>query len=225
MVRGRTALRPAIPGVEEFDAWVVYLDVFGFSAYVSEDVETVVSNLHSGHEFLSTRFQTRRERVHVRVISDSVFIIYRTRDSDDASRVLHECYEDLQDLLREFVELRLPLRGGMAFGKVYISDTLLLGEVVVRAVRTESMIEAPFVVLPKNEMSVLKGTGNVPGRMAQVPVKDGGLVSGVLIRPHPYDQLLRFAKESASRHLEKGPPPLARKWVDALRYMEADERE
>jgi hypothetical protein len=204
---------------DPIDTWVVYLDVFGFKAMLdSSSADDLCARLGQGHELLKRQIDGREPRVHSRLISDSIFLIYEVDSPTNAATVLKHCLEDLPWLMSTFVNLKLPLRGGMARGEIHLEDDLLVGRPVARAVKYESMIAAPFVFLPRLELKDLGG--HEPSGVAPIPVKGGGLVSGLLVRPHPSDGLVRLAREAAQHHLTYGPPDIARIWFEALSVIE-----
>lgn len=205
--------------IRDFNAWIVYCDIFGFSAYVRDDVTKVTNALYKGHTTLYDRFVSRNPEVHIKLISDSIFLIFEVVTDKEKPSILQTCVEDVQWLMSKFVDLRLPLRGGISYGKIYFGDDLLLGDAVVRAVRHEAMIPAPFVLLPVNEMDGLSRS-EFPNGITKVPVKGDGLIKCALIRPNPIDGLLELAKELSDKYCTSGPYPQGKVWSDALDYIQ-----
>ena len=207
------------PKVSKFNAWVVYCDIFGFSAYVRENlIATVTDKLYDGHTMIQQYFADKTYSVNVQMISDSIFLVYHVTKKEERAKVSQECISDTQKIMADFAGLKLPLRGSIAYGEVCIGENLLLGDVVLRAVHTEAMIPAPFVLLPKREMEGLANT-DIPNRIEKIPIKGDGLIAGVLVHPMPMDSLLHLAREYAERYCTKGPYALAKVWDDALVYI------
>ena len=207
------------PKVSVYDAWVVYCDIFGFSAYVREnEIATVTNKLHDGHSKIQQRFADKTDCVNIRVISDSIFLIFKVAEKEERAKVLQECISDTQKIMADFAGLKLPLRGSIAYGEVCIGENLLLGDVVLRAVHAEAMIPAPFVLLPKIEMEGLANT-DIPNRVEKIPIKGDGLITAVLVHPMPVDSLLHLALEYIESYSTKGPYALAKVWNDVLDYI------
>ncbi|MGD0165879.1 MAG: hypothetical protein ABSC51_01120 [Gaiellaceae bacterium] len=119
--------------------------------------------------------------------------------------------------MNKFVELDFPLRGCITFGDVIRQDDLLVGAPVIRAVRGEAMIEAPFVVLPARETvgCLLK-----PNRDYGITVSGNGLMAGYIVTPAPIYPLHDLARRKLEKYALEGPHSIASVWRSALSFIE-----
>lgn len=207
--------------LERFDAWVVYCDIYGFSAFVEdEEMSHVIDLLHAGHDYIQVLFAGRLDKVYVRLISDSIFLVYRVSEKGDKAAVLQECISDTQKLMGYFADIELPLRGSIAYGNICIGENLILGKVVLRAVRSESLLPAPLVLLPLKEINDIPDPDKPMG-VERISIKGDGMITGILIQPMPVDSLIRLAYKYANKYCLNGPYVVGRVWQDAYMYLKS----
>ena len=203
------------------DGWVVYLDVFGFSASVAAgDVGGIYSSLHTCHDFVMTQPLTAARSVWF--LSDSTFLLYPVESEEAKVDVARACVEDVEAILAVFAEHGLPLRGAIAFGPVAYGPGSLVGQPVVRAVKTEAAMIAPLVILPAVEYglewSTLHEHENVPP-LQHVRMKNGEEQLGALLRPVPWDGFVDLVIQRYRHHVLRGPYAVARAWHDAWDFI------
>ncbi len=137
------------------DRTVCYIDLMGFSAAVSarskepnglSEITALLRKaeaLVKGYSDADLRFQS---------LSDSIFISTVNRSPDNVLSLL-TC---AQDLFIFFLTEGFLARGGIASGPCVFTESIVLGEPVVRAVKLESQIaEYPRIVLSKGTMDTL----------------------------------------------------------------------
>lgn len=199
------------------DAWVLFLDVYGFTAMTRrEDPKLLYERLSRAHAAIHTHLTHFRPELPIFVLSDSVFILLPVATPADALDQLSRFVDPTRHILGSFLKFGLPARGGFAFGSVVFDRHVLVGEAVARAAKLEPEIPAPLVVLPEVEVQ-RAGIVAYPGRMDSPPeylfLKRKQLILGRFVTPFPVEE---FA-EAATRYLEQyaleGPYELASAWL------------
>ena len=204
-----------IDTLQSYDAWIAFLDVYGFKAMIATKDQTLISqNLAKAHQTLRNEIKEIPGEELLYSFSDSVFIVLRVAKPDDKGFALHKCVERCQQIMNIFVDKELPLRGGIAFGSVCVGDQFIVGDALVRAVSYEGLVDAPLVLLPAFEIGK-----ELISQVTEITVK-GGLIKAKLIFPDPLDNYWRFVTEAAQRYLSIGPPNVALAWVNARNYIE-----
>jgi hypothetical protein len=141
----------------------VYLDVLGGETLFSNaDV-----NLEAAQEFLGSvlNFEDRLNGIRqgkktvVKTFSDNFFAaipIAATPNTSQEQWVGYFLYEVIQQIKLMFLLCKLPIRGGVTIGNLFINERALLGPAVPRAVHLESKAAIyPRVVVDKNVMDLL----------------------------------------------------------------------
>jgi len=140
--------------VTKGQGWVVYLDVYGFTTMVDTDAnaEAVARNLLTCHK-RSIEFLGSSELVpEIYMFSDSVYLFYPVLERRHKyNPVLETCFLQIRTVLDIFTDGHLPLRGGIAYGNVWRSESVLIGPPITRAHSNEARIRAPVVWLPGDE--------------------------------------------------------------------------
>ena len=150
----------AAPSGDGFvDRTVCYIDLLGFSNAVilksksGVEIQELaallleVEELVVGYQNASLTFQT---------LSDSIFISAKNDSIHNITTLIHCC----QDLYRFFLIRGFLVRGGVSSGQCMLSQRIVLGEPVVRAVKLESQVaEFPRIVLGRRTVDVLHGGG------------------------------------------------------------------
>ena len=135
---------------------VCYMDLMGFGNYVVSNASKAgemdrvatllleVKNYVKGYKQAGLEFQT---------LSDSIFIATRDESSDGLQTLITCC----QDLFIMFLLGGFLSRGGVSTGPCLITNEIILGEPVVRAVRLEeSVAEYPRVILASRTVALLR---------------------------------------------------------------------
>ena len=204
--------------MEESDAWIAYVDVYGFKAKVrknSADLTTLIEAIQIAHRQILPRLQ---DSTKLYALSDSIFLIVRV-DAVDVWCAYQQLIADLRILADEFLGQGLPLRGGIAFGPVCSGDGILLGEAIERAVGYEGLVGAPVVILTESEAK-RAGLDTRLGPFKSVELLNDtgrlGLHSIMVIKPKSPTRFRRFALNLLRDHLVEGPPHVAYAWKMAL---------
>ena len=210
-----------------FDAWVVYLDVYGFSAMVkggmSAELQERLIRTHKKARKLVKRNSPDATYIF---ISDSTCLVYPAPENSNRLANLDRCAEDVSEIMTLFLEEGLPLRGSAAFGEVAYGDRILVGRPVLRAVSLEKSIPFPLVVVPLSE---LYPSGKSPteldnwGRftLQKIAVRPTGQLHALIIFPSNLDSFAEKVRRLLDRYLTFGPPEVAVAWALASEHLQA----
>lgn len=221
--------------MKETYAWVAYLDVFGFSGIVQSDdcLNAISKSLEKGHDYIAEVISRHSCEITFSAISDSIFLVYHTESCTEninfhnsRHETLQCCIEDISAISNKFVNLGMPLRGSVAFGKVnIINDKILVGEPVINAVQVKSWVPAPFILIPYKEFQDMQGCDmQFRNRITNIKLKNNALMGAVLIKPHPIDPLVAYAQRSLNKCAMDGPYDLADTWSQVLKHIETVNR-
>ena len=205
------------------DAWVVFLDVFGFSSMVtSRDNSKLLGQLRNSYEAVFKMDFWNENIVKSFAFSDNIYLVFPINKKGDNLSILQKCIDAVSQMQNSFVVEGLPLRGGIAYGSVYFENNLLLGETVLRAYHYEQLLHIPLVLLPACEII---RTGRKEATPFLPPPKDillknNELIFGAYIHPEPIDNMERMAKEKYEDHRLNGPYGIARSWKDTLEEVQ-----
>jgi hypothetical protein len=210
--------------VEDFgEAWIAYIDLYGFSAQVRRD--TPAATYKTLAECLKEIAElTQASGFTLQALSDSIFIVGflgGRHGNDPLSAFLH-CLRAAQDKL---VAAGFLPRGALAAGEVYISPGLIVGEPVIRAVRDEQCLDIPCFVIPSRE---LRGNATWLRHETIIPIKGGGAFLGVPLFPENIEPYLKLITERLNEALLNGPPTVAAAYLrlkDQLREWTENERD
>lgn len=169
--------------------WIAYLDAYGVSPQVTSDPEDVSRRLLAVHQRLRKVAELRGTEIFM--LSDSIFLF--GKDDDDSVRQLRTFATAIKSVISVGIEHTLIFRGALAHGQVHLDRDLCVGASLVRAVRLESQLGFPFVVVPKVELEQA-GIGAAAlgwGACHEIELKDGA-TEGYPLLP---DDLAKFAIE------------------------------
>lgn len=210
------------PGEDSWrTAFVAFLDVYGFSAMIAKEASSardVLDRLLAATKEAAKRFRAAHPTGHHYSFSDSTFLVFPCDgDLDSSGHALRACCEAVASTMALYIDHKLPLRGGIAYGPVIAGDQFLIGEPVERAVRYEKLVPGPLVLFPLAEAR----DHNLPGAR-EVHLRNGGVMKAKLIYPMPLETFQKFAIKQASYHSIHGPYEVAAQWVEARRFLEAN---
>lgn len=210
-------------------AIVVYLDLYGFSALVTqaseeERIETVfnayeqcaenIKGILRGEDFYPNNSY---------FLSDSIFLIFPVASSKELCNRLRCCKGAIGKILDLFVAVGLPVRGGIAYGDVLCGRNALMGKAVIRAVRHESMAPLPAILLPWKETISCEGTKYESDKKNNISLKsvDGqsAVMNAELILPQDSNAFLRLVSEHMEKTLLHGPYNVAASWCTIFDYL------
>ena len=211
-----------VSDVKKSNCLIVFLDVYGFKAIVgSKDSIDISNNLCEGYAKIYSFLQTQEYIPKLYILSDSIFLCYPIENQTEKLLIVQKCIDDVKNIMGIFLEINLPLRGGIAYGEASYNDTLLVGKAVVKAVEYEGYIPAPLVLLPEREV-IENLTGNesgVPPEFKVINTKSGK-ISGKIIMPFPIENFANAINAKLEKHLRDGPPEVAAAWFYAWEYKE-----
>ena len=203
------------------NAWVAFLDVYGFSDMVrSQNPEHLSRRLLKARAEVVRIASTSESKPVMHSLSDSIFLVYPISTRSSKWTALRRCIDDTQSILATFVKHGLPLRGGVAFGKVSYGPNLLLGRAVLAAVNYEDIVPAPLVLLPAREISGKAGHIEFPvSDIHNIILKDGGTMSAKLLFPSPIDGFYELVLLRAEQLALNGPYLVATAWNNARDFL------
>ena len=211
------------PSAQETEAWVAFLDIYGFTNSVlqSEKKRTLpdtFDTLRGAHaEFAKKRGSLPKTFF----LSDNVFFVRHVNGDNFAQ--FQALLADIRVFIDAFIKRKLPIRGGVSFGNVMIGPNLLVGSCVSRAVDYEKTIHAPLVIVPEIELAHAKVLGFAAPRtelVVQLPDRSFGLLNGLVVRPGNYARYKQYALEEYRNLRTVGPPRAALAWKQALDILE-----
>lgn len=209
--------------IQETNAWVTHLDVFGFKA-----LNTELGSLEVAHRLRKLMLKIFEDedvvnstKGNLYLFSDSLFTVFPVEEQSSKGVRLQQSLEFLQRIMGYFADEQLPLRGGMAYGLVCKGSAILVGDPIMRAVDYEKMIPAPFLLLPEKELTDITAAHRPTSIWrANIELKDNQTMSGCLIHPAPVDSLLKLARDLGAQCREKGPHSVATAWLYAEKYIQ-----
>ena len=197
-------------------AWVAYLDVYGFKALVAtSEVTDLSERLLRSHIALFSGTSYSSSPAKAFLLSDSIFLVYPVDEEGSKPASLQACIEDIREILDKFIENDLPLRGAVAFGEICHKENVLLGEAVVRAVTYENILGLPIVVIPARELQGVP----VP-YLTEVPTKEDGRMLAKVIMPTDGTSYQHYVAEKAAQLLVTGPFSVAATWARTTNLIE-----
>jgi hypothetical protein len=212
--------------VSTFNAWVVYLDVYGFSAKVEEGVAPIVQkDLVSVHKRARRFLREKYSETIYLSISDSTCVVYPVGDVNDKIESLNRCAGAVSGIMDFFFDRDLPIRGCACFGQVVFGDNILVGSPVLRAVELEKLLPFPLVAVPLREMyprgtkkrSELEDWGRQT--LERIVVRPDGQMYACLIFPSQLDAFGRYVDEKLEHYLTSGPTGAASGWALTQEYL------
>ena len=154
--------------------------------------------------------------------SDSLFLFYST-EGTTRMNALETCIAVTQRVMSEFARNELPLRGGIAYGKVAFSGNLLAGRPRLRAYSYEQALPAPLLLLPAKEITVNSTSGRLHPWLkgfTTIELKGNKNALAKLFAPEPIEEFSGLCERLCHKYLIHGPWEFAGPWLDACRYIE-----
>jgi hypothetical protein len=216
----------SMPPQQPVEGIVVYLDIYGFEALVRlEKLEDIMLIMTSVYDQIVKLLSNRRQhRAELFILSDCIFLFYPVHDIKYIVKTIQKCIDDTKEILSIYLDNKLPLRGGIAYGPVIFKDRLLIGDAVTRAARYEKWISAPVVLFPEIEIF-----NRVPEfALSRIPseffkstqLRDGRRISARLIIPAHTEKFEETIDRNAFHYLIHGPYDVAQVWDDAKMYKD-----
>ncbi|MFA5056225.1 MAG: hypothetical protein WC562_08700 [Dehalococcoidia bacterium] len=221
--------------------WTAFLDVFGFKGLEIEkglpQLNEILNHSHSEAQ----KHLTEREtipRVYLR-LQDSLLLLYPCNPQDEDSRVdvMQQCIGEIREVMAIFSDCEVPLRGGIAYGKVIYNENSITGKPQERALLYESVAPAPLVLMGARECMpdpekqthdcVKEYLSPAFPRFQEIKLKKkntvrDGCMMGALFYPSPRDNFLRMVHDKYLYHGTWGPPEVAVAWSEAYHFIERD---
>lgn len=197
--------------------WVVFLDVFGFTAMLdSQEIEDTHRRLTTCHKRMSNLPTWSTDPPLTYLLSDSVFLLYLVPTPETKFQVMRRCIQDVEEVLGVFAQDDLPLRGGIAYGKVRTGPLTLVGQAVARAASYEASFPLPLVLLPAREILGESCTTDWVPEMTDVGLKNGQLMLAHTVFPKPLEALTDLATRRYEESRIWGPYDVANAWHQVL---------
>ncbi len=154
--------------IELSDHYAAYFDVLGYKENFNkgrevaqkfiddlcsaiDDSIAVVNNMQS-----SKILKLAQIDFHQRIFSDNVLVCLKKGDTSlEPIRIL-TFLQTIIDIQRKFVlEHGILLRGGISVGPLYIDESHLVGEVLIKVVAMEHAVKYPFIAIDDAVMDIL----------------------------------------------------------------------
>lgn len=196
-------------------AWVAFLDIYGFSAFLkeSEALEHVASAL----ETIRTNAEKRLEKKVTKTYFFSDAIILVQEATSAPGKGFSEIERFIRHLCIEAASFDLALRGAVYFGEVMVDDHICIGQPLVDAYKTEQSLKIPLVVLPEKAMESAQSTGTM--KIRGIPRKDG-YMNGFAILPSPITLLRDTAARNRDKTSVHGPYDVSEVWHNTYQFCE-----
>lgn len=154
--------------IETSDYYVAYFDVLGYKDNFNKDkkdVQIFIDDLCSAiddtiaviNNMLSSDIlKLAQMNIEYRIFSDNILICLKKGGSTlEPIRIL-SFLQTIIDIQRKFVlEHGILLRGGISVGPLYIDESHLVGDVLIKVVSMEHAVKYPFVAIDDAVMDVL----------------------------------------------------------------------
>ena len=154
--------------IETSDYYVAYFDVLGYKERFNngkevvqdfiddlcsaiDDTIAVVNDMQSSKILKLAQIDFQQ-----RIFSDNVLVCLKKGDTTlEPVRIL-TFLQTIIDIQRKFVlEHGILLRGGISVGQLYIDESRLVGEVLIKVVAMEHAVKYPFIAIDDTVMEVL----------------------------------------------------------------------
>ena len=146
--------------IETSEYYVAYFDVLGYKDNFKKGPDVVqkfIDDLCSAiddtvgviNEMLSSEIlKLAQMNLERRIFSDNVLVCLKKGDSAlEPIRIL-AFLQTIVDIQRKFVlEHGILLRGGISVGQLYIDESHLVGDVLIRVVSMEHAVKSPFIAI------------------------------------------------------------------------------
>lgn len=125
------------------DSIVAFIDVLGSSDEIGKDVDASLNYVHEAYdsaiETCKVVFKTKIESLKIKIFSDNIVISIQCNSEnicDNFYSVVVLC-----GLIQErFLQYKLLSRGGIAYGKYFVDDTMIWGTALVDAYKLEASV-------------------------------------------------------------------------------------
>lgn len=213
-----------MPDLHSFNAWVTYLDIWGFS---NEVERTPAQDLHyrlSGLVKDCSKRLVSDPTISPKAFffSDSLFLAFDIPRCGGALQAFEACRDRTQEVIQTYLEHDFLPRGGIAYGQVTIAEGILVGLPVVRAAKCEQALTAPIVILPFHELERCFANELPLSRSdcSIVPTRSGGLVRAYLVHAMHIEDQIQAVESRLEQYLVKGPELGATGLQLALRLLQ-----
>lgn len=134
-----------------------FIDILGFSNLIEQSEENWISamaRLEKIEKHVEFNFLDKiSEGTTVRIFSDNIYISIPIEDSDEErlTRNIRDFLTELFEMQWYFINDEVFIRGGIAVGTQYVSDSTLFGTALLKAYRAESKVaKFPRIILDRS---------------------------------------------------------------------------
>jgi len=154
--------------IELSNYYVAYFDVLGYEEHFrksGEDVQEFIGEFCSAiddtiaviNNMLSSDIlKLAQMNIEYRIFSDNVLVCLKKENSTlEPVRIL-TFLQTIIDIQRKFVlEHGILLRGGISVGPLFIDESHLVGEILIKVVSMEKAVKYPFIAIDDSVMNIL----------------------------------------------------------------------
>ena len=154
--------------IETSEYYVAYFDVLGYQEYFKKDQDATqkfIDDLCSAiddtigviNDMLSSDIlKLTQMNFKQRIFSDNILICLKKADTPLEPVRLLTFLQTIIDIQRKFVlDHGILLRGGISEGSLYIDETHLVGDVLIKVVSMEHTVKHPFIAIDDIVMNTL----------------------------------------------------------------------
>ncbi len=217
--------------------FILFADVYGFSAMVNSNLDETndkLKKLHTRFErIINIKIKSACDNYSIQyyLLSDNVFLVYDTGESKNQTQST-QCWEAFYDtclkLYEASIDFDLPLRGGIGAGDLISEGTRLLGAPIIEAAEFEKNISLPFIFIPESIISYLhenkvfstKYFEKYENKSVDIPYQQG-LIACYPILPLNGEKIENYAKSKYHKYrgaIKTSKP--AKAWKDAMFFIQ-----
>lgn len=192
-----------------YNAWVTYLDIWGFSHEVERTPPTEIYDRLSN---MVTKYSNRLAAdpsilPETFFFSDSLFLVFDVSRCGGRLQAFEACRDRTQEMIQTYLDAKFLTRGAIAYGEVAVGKGILLGPPVVRAAKWEQALTAPIVILPMAEIErcFKEAPPLAASNLSIVSTSNGGLVRAYLVHATHISDQIQAVKIRMEECLDKGP--------------------
>lgn len=202
---------------EGFQAWVAFLDVYGFKALFTQQKKTPSEVAGLLYELQArAEAEAKCDVSFTYFFSDAIVLIQRATDTPD--RGLQRIEELIRHLCLEATRHGLALRGAVTFGEMVADQSVCVGMPLAKAYELEQRMAMPIVILPQRY--ALDGNHSLLKDLRDIPMKDG-MLRAFAILPSPITPLRELASRFEQAALVNGPHHVASVWQRTREFCDA----
>lgn len=190
---------------KEIYGWIAYLDIFGYRAHLDYDFfPNSEEQLLRLHETLRADKNFSAASTYF-MFSDSVALWSEAGKSDE--KQLRAFIDRVAITERTAANFGFLLRGSVAYGRILLSPTYILGNAYLRAYTYEAYnLFQPIVVIPAKELETASLQHLFERTLATIKLKNGTEDTALVLDFVPWDQIRDIKAKSIAAIMSSASP-------------------